>query len=418
VITVFPLRRKIGELEERCPILPLWYTSLPGTNESSLELQERSKTLDLACLNSMVDQLESKKQGKTQPKKLLTEDTILRILVSLAPTLVQRKRNILDDEKHEWDQGSGEIEAHIGGLSPYAMEAELLASCALYLAQIEDRRLPFNHDNRYDIMRSACYVRKLAEVMKPYFMQYLNLSTFLDIERFVYELSARIIIVAYLDLDTSEDGFFGVLLRSVFARVMTPDAREQWEEYLGLNHKIARDSLEDLNPFISVHRSALASSEKWGLEYLKNEQADDRTMKVTEPRKDSYRRFTQIQHALHAEADYNHSLFTAFHDATALPSLKEFLSRIPHNSMVYQPEIHRKRARGAKTTVPEDGATSMTKKPKVAPNMPTKTRTTTGTSSPLAKIAASGSKRKAAAAAAPNPSNPDPPTQNTHDNSS
>lgn len=55
-------------------------------------------------------------------------------------------------------------------------------------------------------MRFAPTLRKLAESMKPYVMQYLDPSTFPDIERFLYKLSARILIVAYNDLDNSKDG--------------------------------------------------------------------------------------------------------------------------------------------------------------------------------------------------------------------
>jgi hypothetical protein len=258
--------------------------------------------------------------------------------------------------------------------------------------------------------------------MKPYVMQYLNLSTFPDIERFLHELGARILIVAYDDLEKDKDGFIGVLLRSVFASAMVLETREQWEPYLGLTHKVVKGTPEHLNPFVFIHRLVLAYSEKWGLEILKKGHANDRTMKVIEPALDSYRRFTEIQLSLQAEADHDLRLLTAF-DVTAPPPPpppKEFPHRIPHNCTIYQPAIHqpvisaapqqtqRKRLRSAKTTVPEEGATSKTKKPKVTPKLPTQTRTTTG---PESNTHGSASAKNRKAAAAPKSSNPDLSTQ-------
>lgn len=88
--------------------------------------------------------------------------------------------------------------------------------------------------------------------------------------------------------------------------------------------------------------------------------------------------------------------------------------RIIHNSAYYQPAIpvppkqsQRKRGRGAKATVQEEGsASSKTTKPKVAPKLPTQTHTATDISTPLevtsapesnTHVSATGKKRKVAA---------------------
>jgi hypothetical protein len=423
---VAPALYQINELTRKCGTAPLWSTLLPRANEQSLKLQELSETLDLSCLDDMTDRIAPKKQLKTQSKTLLSRDAMLRVLVALAPILAEWKKNVLDPPKHEDDDGSGENYVFTGMDAPYAMEAELLASRAFYLAHIQTERLAFVLDNEnkneYDILQSAPTVRKLAEVMKPHVMLYLDLGTFPDIERFLYELDARILIVAYDDLQTSMDGFVGVLLRSAFARAMDLETREQWEPYLGLTRKVVKGTPEHLNPFIFIHRTVLSFSEKWGLEIQKraNAGADDRTMEVSEPALNSYRRLTDLKLILEAEADYHPSLLTAFGVTAPPPPPKKFPMRNPHNCTIYQPAIHqpRKRARRAKTTVLEDGATSKTEKLKVTPKLPTQTRTTNGISSPLEKIAApesntqgSASAKKRKAAAAPKASNPGPLTQ-------
>lgn len=382
-------------------------------NEPSLELQERSTKLDLKCLYDLIDQFAPKKQGKIQPKFFLRKDVMLRLFVSLAPILADWKKNILDPEKHEFDEGIGENYTFIGA-TPYATEAKLLASCAFYLASIRTRRSTFSakNDNEYDIMRSAPTVRKLAAVMKPYVTQYLDLNTFPDIERFLYELSARILVVAYLDLDTYMDGFFAVLLSSVFARPMSPDAREQWEEYLGLAHKLEKGTPEYLNPFISIHSAVLAYSEKWGT--LNMKQYDGKAMKITESAATSFVRVSDLQDGLHAEADYDPELLTAF-DSTAPPLPP---NKVP--SRIISTKQAQPRGNGAKATELDGGAASKTKAPEATPKLPAQTHTATDASTSLEKIAtlessthgiASEKKRKTAAAA-PDPSNPDPPAHN------
>lgn len=241
-------------------------------------------------------------------------------------------------------------------------------------------------------------MRKLAESMMPYVIHYLNSSIFPDIERFLYELSARIVIMAYIDLSQSKSGFFGVLLGSIFARPMSPEARLAWEDCLELDHKVVKQCPEHLNPFISVHRAALAFSHKWGLETLKKKPSDDRILKVSESASTSYRRHSELQRALHDEADSIPGLLAVFAATAPPPPPRSLPRRILHNSPNDQPAIpvapkqaQRKRGRGVKPTVPEDGGISKAKKPKVAPKLPTQTQTATVISNPPKEIAASES---------------------------
>jgi len=233
-------------------------------------------------------------------------------------------------------------------------------------------------------MLSAPTVRKLAESMMPYVIHYLNSSIFPDIERFLYELSARIVIMAYIDLSQSKSGFFGVLLGSIFARPMSPEARLAWEDCLELDHKVVKQCPEHLNPFISVHRAALAFSHKWGLETLKKKPSDDRILKVSESASTSYRRHSELQRAHYDEADSIPGLLAVFAATAPPPPPRSLPRRILHNSPNDQPAIpvapkqaQRKRGRGVKPTVPEDGGISKAKKPKVAPKLPTQTQTAT-----------------------------------------
>lgn len=215
----------------------------------------------------------------------MTKDVMLRVFVSVATILFDWKTDILGHDVDEDGTDLEQLYAHTRGDHKNIKEAELLASCAYHLPHIETDKLRFHHEHSSEIMRSAPTVRKLAKSMMPYIMQYLDPSIFPDIERFLYELGARILIVAYNDLEVSKSGFFDALLGSVFARPMSSEAREEWEPYLGLDHKIAKDSLEDRDPFIFIHRAVLAYNEKWGL--AKRGQADDRTLTISEPASDS-----------------------------------------------------------------------------------------------------------------------------------
>jgi hypothetical protein len=404
-----PLFCKIEELKNKCGPDPLWSTSLPGTSEPSLRLQERSKTLDWQNMDAMLAHFAPEKQ-------ILTKDVMLRVFASpgVATILAEWKANVLDpdalkeEEELCWALTCGDHTNRV--------EAELLASCAWYLPQVEAERIPFDHDYKNGIMQCAPTLRKLAEGMKPYVMQHLDPSVFPEIERFLYELCTRIVIMAYTELyvdNIGNDGFFAVLLASEFAKPRSPEAREKWEDHLGLDHKVLKQSPEFLNPFISIHTAALAYSPKWGLEKKKRKDPDDRVLKVSERAITSNTRLPGLQGILHGEADSIPRLLAAF-DVTAPPLPPAKLpQRIIRYSTISQPSIpvapkqaQRKRRRAAKAMV-EDGAISKTGKPKVATNLQTPTYTATDVSSPLEKIAtpesnmhgsASGKKRKVTAA--------------------
>lgn len=100
--------------------------------------------------------------------------------------------------------------------------------------------------------------------------------------------------------------------------------------------------------------------------------------KVSDPATDSYERLSELQRALHSEADSNPGLLTAFDVTYPPPQPEKLPRRILSTSADYQPAIsiapeqtQRKRRRGGKATAPEDGAISKAKKPKFDPMLPT-----------------------------------------------
>jgi hypothetical protein len=342
-------------------------------------------------------------------KQILTQDVLLRVFASpgVAVPLATWKSDILDRD----EDGHLLYALTEGDFTPNTKEVELLALCAWYLPQLEAKGLRLCHRQKIGIMQCAPTVREIAEGMMPHVMQYLNPSAIPDVARFLYELSARILSLAYTDLEInkSEARFFSVLLGSVFTRPISLEAHEQWEPYLGLTHKVAKQSPEHLNPFISIHTAVLAFSQKWGVEGPRVKRLDGGILKVTELATTTNSRLSELQRALHGKADSDRRLLTAF-DVTA-PSLPP--TKLPQRIMsAYTPvtpkQAQRKRGRGAKATVQVDGGTaSKTKKPKVNPKLPAQAHTTTDVSTPLEETAApesnmhgsaTGKKRKVTAA--------------------
>jgi hypothetical protein len=255
---VSPLDRKINALEALVGVngrSGLCCETAPLANQLKLQLQECIADLDLSALEPILKQFPP---GKSDRNTLLTSEALLLLFASndIAPVLKQCKETCFDNTNME----DSILFALQETVSPWNKEAEVHASCAMFYSQIEAKKMEFKHKHRDAMMACAMFVRRLVFCMSSYIItQFLDKCMFPDMDRFLFEFGARILLTAYDDLLNNEGGFFTKLLNSPFGAGITSDVRPLWAGHLGLaGTDKDMHQWDSLNPSINVQRAALS----------------------------------------------------------------------------------------------------------------------------------------------------------------
>lgn len=328
-----PGDRKIRELEGKVGLAPLWRSAFPSGNLPTLNLQKLAETIDMAPMKPVLERVTVK--DKKPNYMVLHPDAVFRWYAShgLATVLAQWWKEVKDNEQMDDDLPFALTSAG----TTHTKEAEQLASCAMYLPEIEAKTVVFKHDQRDAMLACAGAVRSLEHCIESHILKFLDPRMFPNVIRYLFEVCARTLITAYCDLMESKKGFFGVLLSSVFAQPMTPEAHDAWEDHLGLSHRILSEDLERLTPSIRWQRAALAFGHAMQLERLRNPHFDDRSLVYKEKAMDMNKRLTSLHRALNDEANSFPELLTAFDVAALPPPPRALPRRIEDDNMVHQP---------------------------------------------------------------------------------
>ena len=287
--------------------------SVPLNNNAKLQLQECVTDLDLTVLDPILQHFQS---GKDRKANLLSQEMLLLLFASndCAPALKQWKEECFDDPYMQDHLPFALQET----ASPWSKEAEQLASCAMYYADIRRGTMDFRHKHRDAMMSCAKYVRRLVRCMISYIMHYLDKCS-PDVDRFFFEFAARLLLIAYDDLQHQTNGFFTRLLNSPFSTGITSDVRSHWAEHLGLSGtEKEMHQWSHSNPSVQIQRAALSFGAGMETKIKQKSKSYDKNLLVRETLHVSSSRLTRIIEQFHKQADYYPGLFVAIGSQSAL----------------------------------------------------------------------------------------------------
>lgn len=356
-----PIDRKITELKHLCRDPAVWHLSGPGRAAPHLDLFELSKDLDLTAMEPItaIFVAVSNKSQILPPERI----SIWFTSVDALTTIKQWKEECYDISNMEQELN---YVLHSAEDPHHTLNAELLASCALHLHDIQAGRVRFVHEQRYVTIACAVFVRRLACGLMAYIMYFLDDCVFPDVELFCYEWSARTLITACTDLENRPHGFFNALLQSDLAKAMTPEVRITWEETLGVAGKIK--DVEQCTPSIQIQRAAVAFVHSVQRNLSQAAETDYKSLKITETAFAMSNRFTKLQKLLNDEANAFPGLLTAHSEEAPLSPLPVALPKkiASHKALCEdhrrtKPQLGRKRKqKHTNTTADTTAATNTT----------------------------------------------------------
>jgi hypothetical protein len=172
------------------------------------------------------------------------------------------------------------------------------------------------------LANSACakFVRRLVHCMRPYIMHHLDRCKFPDMDRFLFEFAARVLLTMYDDLQRhGTDGFLYKLLNSPFGLGITSNVRSHWAEHPGLvGTGKEMHQWHQQNPSIQIQRTNISFCTAMESKIKQKSMTYDQNLLVRDKLHASSTRVTQFNEQFHKQADYYPDLLIAIDSQPAI----------------------------------------------------------------------------------------------------